>query len=88
MFHYNITLNVFLPQYQNGTKESKKCQAKYQQIIIMPSIFVYGRQVGISWDSVGIGRSQVGTDRYKSGLSLNKLGLGLHKSGLIVTSRH
>ena len=71
------------------TKESKKCQAKYmyQQIIIMPSIFVYGRQVGISWGSVGIGRSQVRTDLYKSGLSLHKLGLGLHKSGLIVTSR-
>ena len=62
-------------------------QAKYQEIIIMPSVYVYGRQVGIGRGFVGIGRSQVGTDRYGSGLSLHKSGLGLHKSGLIVTSR-
>ena len=81
-FHYNITLNVSISlQYQNGTKESKRFQAKYQEIIIMPSMYVYGRQVGISRGSVGIGRSQVGTDRYESGLSLHKSGLGLHKSG-------
>ena len=60
---------------------------KYQEIIIMPSLYVYGRQVGISRGSVGIGRSQVGTDRYESGLGLHKSGLGLHKSGLIVKSR-
>ena len=54
---------------------------------VMPSIYVYGSQVGISRGSVGIGRSEVGTDQYKSGLSLHKSGLSLHKSGLIVTSR-
>ena len=61
-------------QYQNSTKESKRFQAKYQDIIIMPSLYVYGRQVGISRGSVCIGRSQVGTDRYKSGLSLHTSG--------------
>ena len=80
-------MEFFSLQYQNDTKESKRFQAKYQEIIIMPLIYVYGRQVGIGRGSVGIGRSQVGTDRYKSGLSLHKSGLGLHKSGLIVTSR-
>ena len=74
-------------QYQNDTKESKGFQAKYQEIINLPFIYVYGRQVGIGQGSVGIGQSQVGTDRYKSGLSLHKSGLGLYKSGLIVTSR-
>ena len=59
-------------------------QVKYQEIIIMPSIYV--RKVGISWGSFSIGRSQVGTDCYKLGLSLHKSGLGLHKSGLIVIS--
>ena len=81
---------VFLSlQYQNDTKESKRFQAKYQEIntSIMPFIYEYCRQVGIGRGSVGIGRSQIGTDRYKSGLSLHKSGLGLHKSGLIVTSR-
>ena len=77
----------FSLQYQNGTKGSKTVQTKYQEIIIMPSIYVYGPQVGICRGSVGIGRSQVGTDRYESGLSLHKSGLGLLKSGLIVTSR-
>ena len=87
-FNYNITLNGFLSlQYQNDTKESKRLQAKYQEIIIMYFIYVYVRQVGLGRGSVGIGRSQVGTDRYKSGLSLHKSGLGLHRSGLIVTSR-
>ena len=69
-------------------KRARFFQAKYQEIIFMPSIYeyisyVFGRQVGISRGSVGIhvGRSQVGTDRYKSGLSLHKSGLGLHKSG-------
>ena len=77
---------VFSLHYQNGTKESKGSQAKYQEIIIMPSIYVYGRQVGISRGSVGMGRSQVGTDRCKSRFSLHKSGLGLYKLGLIVTS--
>ena len=47
-------------QYQNGTKESKMFQANFQEIIIMPSIYVhvYGRQVGISRGSVGIGRDR------------------------------
>ena len=76
-FNYNVTLNgiFFSLQYQNDTKESKRFQAKYQEIIIMPFIhvYVYGRQVGI-------GRSQVGTDRYKSGFSLHKSELGLHTS--------
>ena len=75
-FNNNITLNGFFSlQYQNDTQESKRFQAKYQEIIIMPFIYVYGRQVGIGRGSVGIGRgsvgigrSQVGTDRYKSGL--------------------
>ena len=87
-FNNNITLHGFFSlQYQNDTKESKRFQAKYQEIIIMSFIYVYGRQVGIGRGSVGIGRSQVGTDRYKSMLSLHKSGLGLHNSGLIVTSR-
>ena len=80
-------MEYFSLQYQNDTQESKRFQAKYQEIIIMPFIYVFGRQVGIGRGSVGIGRSQVGTDRYKSGLSLHKSGLGLHKSWLIVTSR-
>ena len=82
-------MEFFSLQYQTDTQESKRFQAKYQQNIFMPFIYVYGRQVGISRGSVGIlvGRSQVGIDRYKSGLSLQKSGLGLHKSGLIVTSR-
>ena len=67
-------------QYQNDTNESKRFQAKYQEIIITAFIYVYGRQVGIGRGSVGIGRSQVGTYRYNSGFSL-------HKSGLIVASR-
>ena len=67
----------FSLQYQNGTKGSKTFQAKYQEIIVIPSIYVYGRQVGISRGSMGIGRSQVGTDRYRSGRSLHKSGLGL-----------
>ena len=80
-FNYNITLYGFFSlQYQNDTQESKRLQAKYQEIIIMPCIYVYGRQVGIGQSSVGIGGSQVGTYGYK-------LGLSLHKSGLIVTSR-
>ena len=87
-FNHNITLNGFFSlQYQNDTKESNSFQAKYQEIISMPFIYVYGCQVGIGRGSVGIDPSQVGTDRYKSGLSLYKSGLGLHKSGLIVTSR-
>ena len=84
---YHPECFFFSLQYQNGTKESKRFQTKHHEIIIMPSINVYGRQIGISRGSVGIGRSQVGTDRYKSDFSLHKSGLGLHKSGLIVTSR-
>ena len=81
---------MFFPlQYQNGTKESKRFHAKYQEIMIMFSIYVhvYGRQVGIRRGFVGKGRIQVGTYRNKSGFSLHKSGLGLYKSGLIVTSR-
>ena len=57
-------MELFSLQYQNDSQESKRFQAIYQEIIIMPFIYVYGRQVGISRGSVGIGRSQVGTDRY------------------------
>ena len=49
---------VFSLQYQNSTKE----------IIIMPSLYVSRRQVGISRGSVSIARSQVGTDRYNIGI--------------------
>ena len=68
-------MNFFSLQYQNDTQESKRFQAKYQDIIIIPFIYVYGRQVGIGRGSVGICRSQVGTYRYKSGFSLHKSGL-------------
>ena len=61
-------MEFFSLQYQNDTQESKKFQAKYQEIIIMPFIYVYGRQVGIGRGSVGIGRSQVGTDLINWGL--------------------
>ena len=70
---YHLECFIFT-SVSKGTKESKRFQAKYQEIIIMPSIYVYGRQVGISRGSVSIGRSQVGTDRYESGLSLHKSG--------------
>ena len=87
LLKYHLECFNFTSVYQNGTQESRTFQVKYQEIIIMPSIYVYGRLVGISRGFVGIGRSQVGADRYESGLSLHKSGLDLHKSGLIVTSR-
>ena len=79
------SVSLFLKIMKICRKKKKKKSTK--EIIIMPSMYVYWHQVGISRGSVSIGRSQVGTDRYISGFSLHKSGLGLHKLGLIVTSR-